>query len=115
MAEVIVIGGDNADIKGRSLGSFIPGTSNPGNVVTSVGGVSRNIAHNLALLGVKTALVAFTGNDVNGEMIRRETKAAGVDISLLGRSLEPTGVYLAIMDGHGEPVDPSTICGPPKL
>jgi pseudouridine kinase len=52
MAKVIVIGGANVDIKGRSSGAFIGGTSNPGDVMVSVGGVGRNIAENLARLGL---------------------------------------------------------------
>lgn len=102
MPEVVVIGGANVDIKGRSRENFIPRTSNPGDVVTSVGGVGRNIAHNLALLGIDTALLACVGEDANGAMIRRETQAAGVDVSMLETCREPTGVYLAIMDERGE-------------
>ena len=102
MGEVIVIGGANVDIKGRSHADFIPGTSNPGDVVTSVGGVARNIAHNLALLEVTTALIAFIGDDANGALIRRETINSGVDISMLETCPDATGIYLAIIDDRGE-------------
>ncbi len=102
MGEVIVIGGANVDIKGRSHEGFIPGTSNPGDVVTNAGGVARNIAHNLALLEVNTSLIAFISDDPNGAMVRRETASSGVDISMLEFCPEPTGVYLAIIDDRGE-------------
>ena len=63
MPEVIVIGGANVDIKGRSRAAVMPGTSNPGEVIVSPGGVGRNIAENLARLDVSTALLAMTGDD----------------------------------------------------
>ena len=102
MADVFVIGGANVDIKGRSQAAPIPTTSNPGDVMTSLGGVGRNIAHTLALLAIDTAFIGFVGDDANGENLRRETAAAGVDISMLGTCQEPTGTYLAILDDRGE-------------
>ena len=102
MAEVIVIGGANVDVKGRPAASVIAGTSNPGEVVTSVGGVGRNIAHNLALLGVDTALLAMVGDDGNGRLIVEETRKAGVDVSLLQSVPGHSGIYLALLDDKGE-------------
>jgi pseudouridine kinase len=102
MPEVIVIGGANIDIKGRSHAGLIPATSNPGDVIASLGGVARNIAHNLALLGIATAFAGFAGDDSNGHRLRRETEAAGVDVSMLGTCEVSTGVYLAILDDRGE-------------
>lgn len=102
MAQVIVIGGANVDIKGRSRDPLITGTSNPGEVVVSPGGVGRNIAENLARLGVDTALLAFVGDDANGRLVRETSAAAGVDVSMLATSREPTGVYLAVLDDRGE-------------
>ena len=48
---ICVIGGANADIIATSFGVFVPNDSNPGSVRLTAGGVGRNIAHNLALLG----------------------------------------------------------------
>ena len=52
MFDIIVIGGTNIDIKAKAAASFIPGTSNPGDVTFTPGGVARNISHNLGSLGV---------------------------------------------------------------
>ena len=46
----VVAGGVNMDIGGRSCEGLIPRDSNPGQVRMSLGGVGRNIAHNMALL-----------------------------------------------------------------
>lgn len=99
---VIVIGAANADIKGFLDDRFEGPTSYPGRVVTSAGGVGRNIAHNLALLGLQTALVAMVGADHHGQSVTGITAAAGVDLSLVQTGEAPTGVYLAILDQKGQ-------------
>ena len=50
---IAVVGGVNIDIGGRSDAPLVAGDSNPGRIRSSLGGVGRNIAHNLALLGAK--------------------------------------------------------------
>jgi len=95
---VSVIGGINVDVKGLPGCTLLPETSNPGSVYTSSGGVGRNIAHNLALLGVPVYLFGAVGNDVFGSCVLSETKAAGVDDSYV-RVLnnQHTGMYLSIL------------------
>ena len=102
MAKVVVIGGANVDVKGKATELYAAHTSNPGQVVTSVGGVGRNIAHNLALLGFETALVSAVGDDSYGRLILEETAKAGVDVSAVKRVPVASGVYLAILDATGE-------------
>ena len=46
----MVVGGVNIDIGGRSDKPLVAADSNPGCVSTALGGVGRNIAHNLCLL-----------------------------------------------------------------
>ena len=53
----VVAGGVNMDIGGRSSGPLIGRDSNPGQVRMSLGGVGRNIAHNMALLGLDVRLL----------------------------------------------------------
>ncbi len=102
MKRVIVIGGANVDIKGRASGAFIGGTSNPGEVMVSVGGVGRNIAENLARLGLDVSLFTVLGDDANGRLVRETTLAAGVDLLLTLTGPAATGTYLVILDRHGE-------------
>ncbi len=66
-------------------GSYIARTSNPGRTRFSAGGVGRNIAHNLATLGVETSLIAAIGMDDAGDMVMAETANAGVDVTMLLR------------------------------
>ena len=102
MTRVIVIGGANVDIKGRPHGSYIHATSNPGEVIHSPGGVGRNIAENLAHLGLAVSLVTVLGDDANGQFLRNACMAAGVDLALAVTAPEPTGTYLAVLDQAGE-------------
>lgn len=102
MAEIIVIGGANVDIKGRAQSLVLPGTSNPGQVTISPGGVGRNVAENLARLDVDVALVSMVGDDANGQLVRAATAKCGVDVSMIGTGSAPTGTYLAVLDGSGE-------------
>jgi pseudouridine kinase len=104
LAEVVVIGGANVDIKGRAQSLVLPGTSNPGQVTISPGGVGRNVAENLARLDVDVALVSMVGDDANGQLVRAATAKCGVDVSMIGTGSAPTGTYLAVLDGSGEMV-----------
>lgn len=102
MPRVIVIGGANVDIKGRARGAYVAGTSNPGEVMVSAGGVGRNIAENLARLGVSVSLVTALGDDANGRMLHQACAEAGVDLAMALTAEAPTGSYLAVLDETGE-------------
>ncbi len=102
MFDVIVIGGANIDIKAKAGQHYRLGTSNPGMVTTTAGGVGRNIAHNLARLGVNVALVSAVGNDAHGEALMHATQSAGVAINLVQREPVATGTYVAMLDDSGE-------------
>lgn len=104
MPRVTVIGGSNVDIKGRSGGPFIPGTSNPGVVTVSAGGVGRNIAENLARLGLEVSLITAFAEDANGAFLREACGRAGIDLTHAITTAEPTGTYLAVLDEKGEMV-----------
>lgn len=98
-----VVGGVNIDICGKPFQSLVPGDSNPGRVETSLGGVGRNIAHNMRLLGVPTMLVTALGDDQNAQRVRRSCDELGLDLShavtIPGAT---TSTYLVITDQHGE-------------
>jgi pseudouridine kinase len=102
MADVVVVGACNLDIKAQTLSRHVPGTSNPGVVSHTSGGVGRNIAHNLARLGASVALVSAVGRDAAGETVLAATHVAGVDVSRVERSADATGTYVAVLDHDGE-------------
>ena len=98
-----VVGGVNVDIGGRSSGRLIPADSNPGRVTVSAGGVGRNIAHNLCLLGADVHLLSAWGSDEHGRLIAAACGKAGMDISSVRVVPDmPTSTYLYIADRDGE-------------
>ncbi len=102
MAEIIVIGGANLDIKAKSIEVNHFGTSNPSRIATSPGGVGRNIAHNLARLGASVGLISAVGQDHQGQVVLEATKAAGVDVSRIKQIAPATGTYIAVLNPNGE-------------
>ncbi|WP_162909997.1 carbohydrate kinase family protein [Aggregatilinea lenta] len=100
---VLVIGASGIDIKGRPLEPLQMGRSNQGAVRTTVGGVARNIAENLARLEVPTVLLSAVGDDHSGEILLKRTQDTGVDTSYVLRLPDkPTGSYLALVDSDGQ-------------
>lgn len=97
-----MVGGANVDVIARSAAPFVAGTSNPGSTHSSAGGVGRNIAANLGLLGVSTTLVAAFGDDTFGRRLEDETRCAGVDLRHSVQLPMPSGSYLAMLDANGE-------------
>ena len=102
MNGVLVIGGANADIKAKTLAKHVAGTSNPAEIHIKPGGVARNIAHNLARLGIETDLITVLGNDLNGAMIKKATEEANVNMAHSIFTNAPTGTYVAVLDENGE-------------
>ena len=66
---VVVVGGVNLDIGGRPHGELVAADSNPGQVRMSLGGVGRNIAHNMALMGLDVRMLTAFGDDMNAQRI----------------------------------------------
>ena len=99
----VVVGGVNVDIGGRSGGPLVAADSNPGTVSWSLGGVGRNIAHNLSLLGTDVRMLTAYGDDLNGERVAASCSELGIDLShALRVSGGTTSTYLYITDDRGE-------------
>jgi pseudouridine kinase len=102
-APVLVIGAASVDIVGRLRTELKNGTSNPAHIRTSLGGVARNVAENLARLGQPVNLLTVVGEDENGDKLLQHTADAGVNIeSVLRTSNHPSGCYLGVLNTSGE-------------
>ena len=98
-----VVGGVNVDIGGFPHKPLVMQDSNPGVVRTSLGGVGRNIAHNMALLGLDVRMVTALGGDFHAEHIAASCGELGIDLSQsLRLPGESTSTYLFITDKDGE-------------
>ncbi len=97
--DVLVIGAAGLDVKGQVGGPLQMGTSNPGVIRQSPGGVARNIAENLARLGVEVTLITALGDDWPGRYILEHICQAGVNTEhILVQPDLRTGTYLALQD-----------------
>ena len=100
---VTVIGGVNMDISAALTASFVPADSVPGQVTLGCGGVARNIAHNLKLMGREVKFVSVFGGETFGEMCWRECQAIGLDLTLSERREDMrNGLYLCVNDQTGD-------------
>lgn len=100
---VAVIGGVNIDIGGYSAAPLVARDSNPGKVRMSLGGVGRNIAHNMALLGLDVRFLTAFGDDVYAQQIEASCAALGIDIAQALRVPSgQTSMYLYIGGPDGD-------------
>jgi pseudouridine kinase len=100
---VSAIGGANIDIHGRSNQALRQNDSNPGNVHLSAGGVARNVAENLARLGVDCQLTTAIGDDEHGKILQKLSRDAGIDMQFTQViQAVATSTYLSVLDDEGD-------------
>lgn len=92
---VVVVGGINADVV-ATADPLRPGVSNPGRIRIGPGGAGRNVAENLARLGVRTRLIAAAGADPITDAVLDATRQAGVDLTGVVRITDRHNRYVAI-------------------
>jgi len=99
----VVVGGVNVDIGGHSHGPLVAADSNPGTVSVSLGGVGRNIAHNMSLLGTDVRMLTAYGADIHGQKVAASCSELGIDISHALRVEDAsTSTYLYLTGPEGD-------------
>lgn len=98
---VICIGASFVDELFHATDKMLLSTTNEARVTKTAGGVSRNISHQLALLGVPVQLISVFGNDSDGDWLKKICTAAGVklDASITKEGL--SGKYTGILNVDG--------------
>ena len=61
--------------------ALVEGGTSEGRAVWSLGGVGRNVAHNLRLLGIGTKLITALGNDTYARRIIESCEEAGIELA----------------------------------
>lgn len=102
MAYTAVFGAVFVDIKGFSFNKYQPFGRNLGEVKIVHGGVSRNVAENLANIGKKVCFVSMLTDDGIGGEVRRRLDERGVDLRYAVNAEGGMGMWLAVMDEKGE-------------
>lgn len=105
MSYILVFGSSVVDIFGFCGKSYKQCDSIPGTVKISFGGVSRNIAENMARVGVDVKFISILGDDEIGRSMISHSKEIGYDMSesmIIPERATPT--YMAILNESGEMV-----------
>jgi pseudouridine kinase len=101
----MVLGAINMDVRGTADVHFPQSASHPGSIQCSPGGVARNVAHNLALLGRNVHLISAVGDDFYGETLLEQTHLAGVNVqNCLRLHGHHTSTYLSVTNQQEETV-----------
>lgn len=99
----VVLGAANMDIGGYPDTALIDRDSNPGSVSMSFGGVGRNIAHNIRLLGLPVKFISAFGDDPYATRLIEHLTGIGVDLTASLRTKDAqTSSYLFIADSAGD-------------
>lgn len=78
--QILLIGAAGLDMKVQAKTLAIePGKSNPGQIRWGWGGVARNIAENLARLGVNVQLITAVGDDNSGQQLLAHAHSVGIE------------------------------------
>ncbi|VEU82495.1 carbohydrate kinase family protein [Acholeplasma hippikon] len=100
MKKIVVIGGTNIDLLAHTFDQVVLEDSNPGYINKSFGGVARNIAENLARLGMDVTLLTALGKDAMSFV----SLAKRINLKLSYQQISQTPTYLAVHNKNGEMV-----------
>lgn len=98
---VICIGAALVDELFHTTGELLLSTTTDATVTKTAGGVSRNIAHQLALLGVPVQLITAVGNDSDGDWLKQVCASAGVKLDATITRNGLSGKYTGILNADG--------------
>lgn len=98
---VICIGAAFVDELFHAKEELMLGTTNEASLTKTAGGVSRNIAHQLALLDVEVELISVFGNDPDADWLKQTCTKAGVKLDGSITRAGLSGKYTGIINVHG--------------
>ena len=102
MAGTLVIGFVFVDIKGFAAGNYNPIGRNLGEVRFIHGGVSRNVAENIANTGMPVAFASLTEDSALGNDVKKRLWAHGCDTAYM-KTVQSGGIgtWMVILDESG--------------
>ncbi|MFY8127747.1 MAG: carbohydrate kinase family protein [Chitinophagaceae bacterium] len=99
--QVICIGAALVDELYSAKAPMLLATTNDADVHRSAGGVSRNVAHQLALLGIPVQLISVFGNDGDGDWLKTICTYSGIKLDAAITTNTLTGKYTGILNYDG--------------
>ena len=101
---IVVIGAVFVDIKGYPSMQYIPGGRNVGNVIQVHGGVSRNIAEDIANVELRPTFVGLVDETGIGTDVVDKLRNHKVNTQYIRKVKDGLGSWLAIFDNSGDVV-----------
>lgn len=98
---MLVIGGIFVDVKGFARNQYMPLERNVGDVQVVAGGVCRNVAENLSMMGREADFVSMVDDNGMGAQVRDDLAKLGVNVEHVIAAPGGMGMWLAILDEHG--------------
>lgn len=99
---IVVVGAAFVDIKGYPLAQYIPGGRNVGRVLQVHGGVSRNVAEDIANIQLKPTYVSVLDHSGISADVLNRLQAHHVNTEYIRRTEDGLGTWLAIFDNNGD-------------
>jgi len=91
------------DLCGTPAAKVIMRDSNPGTVTMRPGGVGRNIAHNLSLLGFEVSMISAVGGDAFGRVLLEQCREVGMNTDMVRAVREQhSSSYMYMTDETGD-------------
>ena len=101
---IAVMGAVFVDIKGYPLSQYYPGGRNAGRVLQVHGGVSRNIAEDIANIELEPTYISVVDHSGISTEVIEKLKRHRVNTDYIRRTDDGLGTWLAIFDHNGDVV-----------
>lgn len=99
---IVVIGAIFVDIKGYPSEIYIPGGRNAGRVEHVHGGVSRNIAEDIANVELRPTFISLVDESSAGEDVIKKLKSHKVNTDYIRATPDGMGTWLAVFGNNGD-------------
>lgn len=99
---IVVLGAVFVDIKGYPLTSYIPGGRNVGRVEQVHGGVSRNVAEDIANVELRPTFISLVDESGIGADVIKKLKKHKVNTQYIRSTPDGMGTWLAVFDNDGD-------------
>ena len=99
---IVVFGAVFVDVKGYPLAPYIPGGRNVGRVLQVHGGVSRNVAEDIANVELRPTFISVVDEGGMGTDVIDKLRRHKVNTDYIIREPDGLGTWLAIFDNSGD-------------
>ncbi len=101
---VVIIGAVFVDIKGYPISQYIPQGRNAGRVSQVHGGVSRNVAEDIANVELRPTFISVVDHSGISDDVINKLKRHKVNTDYIARTDDGLGTWLAVFDNEGDVV-----------